>query len=129
MNALQRLIESNAIDRLIRRDPSLFTHDIEQRQRIANRLGWTDLAERAQSRIPLAENLTRTLAEEGATDVVLLGMGGSSLSAIVFNRVIGEQPGGLRLHVLDTTCPQTVTALLESLDNVFLAVQQIGNDD
>lgn len=116
MNALQRLIESNAIDRLIRRDPSLFTHDIEQRQRIANRLGWTDLAERAQSRIPLAENLTRTLAEEGATDVVLLGMGGSSLSAIVFNRVIGEQPGGLRLHVLDTTCPQTVTALLESLD-------------
>jgi len=116
MNALQRLIETNTIDRLIRRDTSLFTNDIEQRQRIANRLGWTDLAERAHSRIPLAENLAKTFAEEGATDVVLLGMGGSSLSALVFDRVIGRQPGGLRLHVLDTTCPQTVTKLLKHLD-------------
>lgn len=116
MNALQRLIETNAVDRLIRRDPSLFTSDIERRQRIANRLGWTDLAERANSRIPLAENLAKTFAEEGATDVVLLGMGGSSMSALVFDRVIGRQPGGLRLHVLDTTCPHTVIELLERLD-------------
>lgn len=115
MNAMQRLIEADAVSRLVRHDASLFARDFEKRKSVANRLGWTDLAERGELRVPLVETLKRAITEEGATDVVLLGMGGSSLAALVFERVFGTQAEGLRLHVLDTVDPQTVAKLMAEL--------------
>jgi glucose-6-phosphate isomerase len=41
---------------------------------------------------------------------VLLGMGGSSLAPEVFRLSFGDQPGGLKLHVLDSTDPGAVLA-------------------
>jgi glucose-6-phosphate isomerase len=116
MDALQRLVDSDAVARLVARDASLFTDDIEHRLLVTHRLGWTDLAERADGRIPLVENLAQQFAEEGATDVVLLGMGGSSLAALVFERVFGSREGMPRLHVLDTTAPTVIAPLMQRLE-------------
>ncbi len=118
MDSLTRLIEANAVRRLVDRDPTLFSSDVDQRQPIMQRLGWTDLAQKAEGKLPLVENLASALAEEGATDVVLLGMGGSSLAPLVMERVLGGKPGAPGLHVLDTTSPTAVRALLDSLDRV-----------
>ena len=116
MDSLARLTETNAIQRLVDRDPTLFSSDVDLRQPIMQRLGWTDLAEQAEGRFALIEGLATALYEDGATDVVLLGMGGSSLAPLVFERVIGSAPGAPRLHVLDTTSPTAVAALRDSLD-------------
>ncbi|MDZ4180588.1 MAG: hypothetical protein U1E29_15390 [Coriobacteriia bacterium] len=116
MDALQRLVDSDAVARLIARDSSLFTDDIEHRLLVTQRLGWTDLAERAEGRIPLVESTAQQFAEEGATDVVLLGMGGSSLAALVFERVFGSREGMPRLHVLDTTAPTVIAPLMQRLE-------------
>jgi len=116
MNALARLVDADAIRRLVDRDPTLFSSDVDQRQPIIQRLGWTDLADKAEGRLPLVENLAKALIDEGATDIVLLGMGGSSLAPIVLLRMIGAAPGMPRLHVLDTTCPSTVLELKNRLD-------------
>lgn len=116
MDALNRLVESNAISRLAERDASLFTDDIDARIPVMQRFGWTDLAEKAPGRFILLANLADALVEEGATDVVLLGMGGSSLAPLVMSRVFGSAPGRPRLHVFDTTSPVAVTRALETLD-------------
>ncbi len=116
MDALERLKEVDAIKRLTDRDPTLFSDDVDLRQPILQRLGWTDLATTAIGRIPLVVNLARTVAEEGATDVVLLGMGGSSLAAFVIAEIIGSAPGMPRLHVLDSTSPTMAQRLLETLE-------------
>ncbi len=116
MSAIERLVADDAVRRLTERDPSLYTDQLDMRQAITHRLGWTDLAQRAPSRIPLAENLARQVVEEGATDVVLLGMGGSSLTALVFAQVLGSAEGMPQLHVMDTTDPSAVLGLLERLD-------------
>lgn len=116
MDSLARLIEANAIQRLVDRDPTLFSNDVDLRQPIMQRLGWTDLADKAEGRFTLVENLATAIAEEGATDIVLLGMGGSSLAPYVLERVIGSAPGAPRLHVLDTTSPTAVAALRDSLE-------------
>ncbi|MDP2183622.1 MAG: glucose-6-phosphate isomerase [Actinomycetota bacterium] len=116
MDALQRLIDADAVVRLKNRDPLLFSDDVDARQPIIQRLGWTDLASAAIGRIPLVENLARALVAEGATDIVLLGMGGSSLAPLVISRVIGPSEGMPRLHVLDTTSPVVVRKLLDELD-------------
>ena len=52
---------------------------------------------------------------DGFTDVVLLGMGGSSLAPEVFRRSYGDADG-LRLHVLDTTEPLTIAGDERALD-------------
>ncbi|MFU8890088.1 MAG: glucose-6-phosphate isomerase [Anaerosomatales bacterium] len=116
MNAMERLLEADAIARLADRDPTLFTDDVDQRQPILKRLGWTDLAEKAATRLPLATNLAAEMAHDGVTDVVLLGMGGSSLAPLVMSEVLGPVEGAPALHVLDTASPSTVNALISALD-------------
>ncbi len=116
MDSMQRLMEINAVTRLKERDPQLFSDNVDARQTIMQRLGWTDLAETATARLPLVTNLATAVRDEGGTDIVLLGMGGSSLAPLVMGRIIGHRDGMPRLHVVDTTCPTTVTRLLDELD-------------
>lgn len=116
MTSLERLAELDAVRRLRERDVTLFSEDIDQRIPIMQRLGWTDLAEKAPGRLPLLTGLAEALVAENATDLLLLGMGGSSLAPLVMARIIGGAPGHPRLHVLDTTSPAQVAPLLESLD-------------
>ena len=68
---------------------------------------------------PKIEDLTqfgRDVASEGFTDVVVLGMGGSSLAPEVFQSTFGNADGHPRLTVLDSTHPAAVTALTSALD-------------
>ena len=116
MNAMDRLLEADAVTRLVDRDPTLFSDDVDRRQPILRRLGWTDLAEKAESRLPLVTNLAAEVTREGITDIVLLGMGGSSLAPLVMSEVLGPVEGAPALHVLDTTSPTKVSALISSLD-------------
>lgn len=115
MTALDRLVEADAVTRLRDRDPTLFTIEVDQRIPIQRRLGWTDLAEKAPGRMPLLHQLRDAIIDEGATDIVLLGMGGSSLAPLVLERVFGSAPGLPRLHVVDTTDPGTAEDLMSSL--------------
>ncbi|MBN1193241.1 MAG: hypothetical protein JXA36_06100 [Coriobacteriia bacterium] len=116
MGSLERLVELDAIKRLRERDATLFSDDLDKRIPIMQRLGWTDLAEKAPGRLPLLDGLAEALVAEGATDLLLLGMGGSSLAPLVMDRVIGGAPGFPKLHVLDTTSPVQISELLETLD-------------
>jgi glucose-6-phosphate isomerase len=115
MSSLERLAELDAVRRLRERDATLFSDDIDARIPIMQRLGWTDLADKAPSRLPLLTGLAEALVAEGATDLLLLGMGGSSLAPLVMERVIGGSDGFPRLHVLDTTSPVQVSELLAGL--------------
>lgn len=116
MGGMERLTAQDAVRRLRDRDASLFSEDLDMRIPIVQRLGWTDLAEKAPGRLPLLESLKDALSAEGATDLLLLGMGGSSLAPLVISRVIGSAEGFPRLHVLDTTSPVQIAELLAGLD-------------
>ncbi|MDZ4655697.1 MAG: glucose-6-phosphate isomerase [Coriobacteriia bacterium] len=116
MDALQRLIDANAIDRLNNRDASLYCEEFDNRIPIVQRMGWTDLASKASGRFPLLESLAKAILSEGTDDLVLLGMGGSSLAPLVLSRVIGSAPRMPRMHILDTTSPLAVKSLLDTLD-------------
>jgi len=116
VSALERLIEADAVRRLAERDTSLFSDDIDVRIAVGQRLGWTDLAAKAPERFTLLGNLAAAIKAEGATDVLLLGMGGSSLAPLVLTRMLGPVDGAPMLHVLDTTSPRQVRTALDGLD-------------
>ncbi|MEJ2211480.1 MAG: glucose-6-phosphate isomerase [Anaerolineae bacterium] len=73
--------------------------------------------------------LARSLGEEGYGDVLLLGMGGSSLAPEVMANVFGRETDGLRLAVLDSTDPGAVLAQAQRLDperTLFIVATKSG---
>jgi glucose-6-phosphate isomerase len=86
---------------------------------IANRLGWLRIAERMLDELLAIEAFADGVRRDGITDVVLLGMGGSSLAPEVFRRAFPTAAGGadgLRLHVLDSTDAATIAAVQAAID-------------
>ncbi len=83
---------------------------------IGNRLGWLTISEKMLEHVPALNEFVAQVKEEGFTDAVLLGMGGSSLGPEVIRRSYGQVPDGLRLHVLDSTDPGAVLRIERSVD-------------
>ncbi len=77
---------------------------------VANRLGWVTIAERMLADLGPVEAFAEEVRAEGLRDVVLLGMGGSSLAPEVLRRSFGAQADRPRLHVLDSTDAETIRA-------------------
>lgn len=69
---------------------------------IGNRLGWLTIAEAMREEVQRLEAFRQRCMDDGLTDAVLLGMGGSSLAPEVFRRSFRDA-AGMRLHVLDST--------------------------
>lgn len=96
---------------------------------IANRLGWLTIAERMLGEVDELQAFADDVREEGIGDVVLLGMGGSSLAPEVLRRSFESQPGHPRLHVLDSTDAATVRAVQAQVDpkrTLFLVSSKSG---
>ena len=94
---------------------------------IVNRLGWLDIAVRMEEERHCISALLQDLQQEGYTQAVLLGMGGSSLAPEVFARTFGSGPMALR--VLDSTHPTAVQGLADSLDparTLFIVATKSG---
>jgi len=83
---------------------------------VADRLGWLDIADRLRAEADDLVAFARTVAAEGKTDVVLLGMGGSSLAPEVLRRSHGTGDSLLSLHVLDSTDAGAVASTAAAID-------------
>jgi transaldolase / glucose-6-phosphate isomerase len=84
---------------------------------VADRLGWLNAHATYEEEIDDLEAFTQQAVEDGYTDAVLLGMGGSSLAPEVLRRSFGgRQHECLRLHVLDSTDPGAVLAQERAVD-------------
>ncbi len=96
--------------------------------------GWITLPREMAPRLAELEAFAASVRPGGLaglerlTDIVLLGMGGSSLAAEVFARVLPAS-GGTRLRVVDTTHPTAVARAAEAVDpaaSLFLASSKSG---
>ncbi len=124
---VRHALAERVAERVWRRDPSLWggpgVPEIE------DRLGWLTVADTMLEHADALKALARGCREEGFTDAVLLGMGGSSLGPEVIRKSFGELPGGLRLQVLDSTHPDTVLAVKDSVDidrTIFVVSSKSG---
>jgi glucose-6-phosphate isomerase len=111
---LQRAREEDVAARVWRHDGTLWAP--EGTPEVTNRLGWLDIADRMSEQLDELQRFAESVRGAGYTDAVLLGMGGSSLAPEVFRRSFGETSGALRLHVLDSTHPDQVRAVLDAVD-------------
>ena len=96
---------------------------------VANRLGWLTIAQRMLGDIADIEAFAEEVRAEGITDVVLLGMGGSSLAPEVLRRSFGHTDGYPVLHVLDSTDAgriASVQAAVELSNTLFIVSSKSG---
>ena len=115
----------NKMQRLWRRDASLWTGDDE-----ANWLGWLDVVEEQIANPVELRNLAKEVWSAGFKDVLLLGMGGSSLCPEVLRTTFGKIAGFPDLHVLDSTDPAQVKAFENKVDiarTLFIVSSKSGS--
>src|SRR5260370_30382836 len=109
------------IDRIWERDATVWASDDE-----AKWLGWLDEPRRMRERVAELVEFADGVADDALDAIVLLGMGGSSLAREVLRRTFG----GEAFHVLDTTHPQAIRALEESIDiehTLFVSASKSGS--
>ena len=74
--------------------------------------------------------LREEVKQRGFTDVVLLGMGGSSLGPEVLGETFGRQAGWPRFHMLDSTDPAQIKAIEQAVDlgkTLFIVSSKSGS--
>jgi len=98
--------------RMWRHDPTLWAD--EDTPEITNRLGWLELPKSMQGEAEKVAAFADSVKDE-VDEVVVLGMGGSSLTPDVFSKVFDPADGYPDLRVLDSTHPDAVTALADEL--------------
>jgi transaldolase/glucose-6-phosphate isomerase len=96
------------LDRLWRKDTSIWSTDPETQVGIENALGWLNIPEKMEADIGRLQSFAQQMKRAGFRKVLHLGMGGSSLASIVFKEIFSNRANGISLDALDTTDPETI---------------------
>ncbi len=113
------------VRRLWAHDASLWTGGPE-----AAWLGWLGIVQDRLHHVAELHALQDDIATAGFKDILLLGMGGSSLGPEVLARTLPARAGAPALHVLDSTDPQQIATFAQRLDlakTLFIVSSKSGS--
>ncbi len=116
-------------NRLWRKDPSLWKSDSKDLEDIRNALGWLHVAEKMEENLKEINIFKDEILKAGFRHVLHMGMGGSSLTPLVFERTFTPDKDALPLTVLDSTDPATILEIEKSLpiaDTLFIVASKSG---
>jgi glucose-6-phosphate isomerase len=111
----------NKVKRIWQKDASVWTDSGEE-----NWLGWLEIAERELANRAEYTAIRDDVSNAGFTDIVLMGMGGSSLCPEVLARSFGVS----NFRILDSTVPAQVMAVENAIDlenTLFIVASKSGS--
>ena len=111
--------DSSVAQRLWARDATLWSNDQRHIDTIQRRLGWLDSPQWLRQKLDdLYQRIYRIQVHDWK-QIVLIGMGGSSLAPAIFSRMATASPIGIsyrKLKVLDSTHPDVIRNILAKGD-------------
>ena len=125
--AQARMAQDEIMSRIWARDYTVWQPSPTE---IENRLAWLHAPEAMLEKVPQLVRLAEQVRDDGYTQALLLGMGGSSLAPEVYRRTLGVSDGYLDLSVLDSTDPVAVLTQLRRLDlarTLFVVATKSGS--
>ncbi len=105
------LVKKKIVDRIWQHDHTVWHPEPTE---ITNRLGWLHTPQKMAAEVERINQFVAEIKADGFTEVMLLGMGGSSLAPELFAKIYGD--GGLKLRVLDSTDATAVKTYAETAD-------------
>jgi transaldolase / glucose-6-phosphate isomerase len=111
----------STISRIWAKEASVWTGDDESKW-----LGWLEIVGEELSNLEKYRDLRRDVEEAGFTDILLMGMGGSSLCPEVLAMTFGKT----NFHILDSTVPAQVKAVenkIDILNTLFIIASKSGS--
>jgi transaldolase/glucose-6-phosphate isomerase len=110
--------------RLWKHDPTLWAKDPAGQHEVTIRMGWLDSTDKARKKLKEYQSFAKETHKAKIDRVLILGMGGSSLTAEVFSSLFPSPPSplppgegrrgeGIRLAILDSTDPAQVALAAE----------------
>src|SRR6516165_1764692 len=123
--ALEDWRKNGNVRRLWAGDAALWTDADE-----ANWTGWLNIVYDQLKADGHLEAFAADVKNAGFKDVLLLGMGGSSLGPEVFAETFGSAPGFPKLHVLDSTDPAQIRRFENAVDlknSLFMVSSKSGS--
>jgi transaldolase/glucose-6-phosphate isomerase len=124
-DTLEEWRREGKVRRLWAGDASLWTETDE-----AKWVGWLTVADQQLNAVADLQNFAADVRHAGFRDVLLLGMGGSSLGPEVFAVTFGAKPGFPALHVLDSTDPAQIRhfeSLIDPARTLFIVSSKSGS--
>jgi len=116
---------SGKVKRLWQCDASLWTNEDE-----ANWLGWLGITDDQLASAAKLSAIADEVKSAGFSDILLLGMGGSSLCPEVLALTFAQTPGFPRLHILDSTDPAQIRSVEKKIDlakTLFIVSSKSGS--
>ena len=107
---LSTLVDSSVAARVWAHDPTLWASDPAGQAEVKIRLGWLNSIEDARTRLDGYLSFAKQVHDEGIDRVLVIGMGGSSLTAEVLSSLLAAAniEAKLSLAILDSTDPEQV---------------------
>ena len=115
LSGLEKLQTEKVINRIWEKDYTVWSDKPEE---VSNRLDWLQSPTETLSHLDEINLFVDSVRNDGFTNVLLLGMGGSSLAPEVFRLSFGVKEGYLDLSVLDSTAPGAVLNFSKNI-NIF----------
>ncbi|HLX86041.1 MAG TPA: bifunctional transaldolase/phosoglucose isomerase [Terriglobales bacterium] len=113
------------VRRLWQHDATLWTNEDESAW-----LGWLGIVDEQLATAAQLEAFAAEIKKEGFSDILLMGMGGSSLCPEVLALTFGQIPGFPRLHILDSTDPAQIRDTEKKIDlakTLFIVSSKSGS--
>jgi transaldolase / glucose-6-phosphate isomerase len=118
---IQKTIEDKRISRIWEKDASVWTGKDESKW-----LGWLEIVGEELQNVQQYRDLRQDIESEGFTDILLMGMGGSSLCPEVLAMTFGVD----NFYILDSTVPAQVITVESKLDlakTLFIVASKSGS--
>ncbi|HLZ71406.1 MAG TPA: bifunctional transaldolase/phosoglucose isomerase [Dehalococcoidia bacterium] len=129
--ALAAAEKSGAAGRVWKKDATYWKPNAKpDDQELSGWLGWLTAPEAGLKALDDLNSFVEEVRQEGFSDAVVLGMGGSSLAPLVFAETFGKREGYPRLHVLDSTDPANVLAVQQTVNlpkTLFIVSSKSGS--
>ncbi|MEJ7847854.1 MAG: bifunctional transaldolase/phosoglucose isomerase [Pyrinomonadaceae bacterium] len=117
---MQISVDETRVPRIWNKDASVWTDDE------AKWLGWLNIVSVELDGLQKYRDLRQDIESAGFTDILLMGMGGSSLCPEVLAKTFGVG----NFHILDSTVPAQIIAVEEKLDletTLFIVASKSGS--
>lgn len=123
------LQKKDFLNRFFKKDPSIWKDDAAHVAVINNRLGWVRAHEWMLGKLHEIEQFVNEVRAAKVTDIVLLGMGGSSLAPEVMSLLCPAKGKRPAFYMLDTTDPAAILAADKKISlksSLFIVASKSG---